>query len=166
MNIAKDHVVLLHYVLKDDQGAEIDRSEPDSPLAYLHGHGQIIQGLETALLGKTVGEHLDVSVSAEEGYGERDPRLDVSIPVSIFPENIHSQLQPGVAFSSPDPRGGEEPVYMTISAIEDGQVLASGNHPLAGQALHFSVDVAEIREATEDEMTHGHAHGPGGAHHE
>ena len=166
MNIAKDCVVLVHYVLKDNACEEIDLSEPDSPLAYLHGHGQIIGGLESALLGKAVGEHLDVRLSAEEGYGERDDRLDVAYPLSVFPENIHSQLEPGMTFSSPDPRGGEEPVYMTVSAIEDEKVLASGNHPLAGVELHFSVDVAEVRAATEEEMSHGHAHGPGGAHHE
>jgi len=164
MNIAKDCVVLMHYVLKGDGDVEIDRSEPDTPLPYLHGHGQIIQGLEVALEGKAVGDHIDVSLSPEEGYGERDPRLDVSIPLSVFPENVHDQIQPGVTFSSPDPRGGEEPIYMTVSAIEGEHVLASGNHPLAGANLHFSVDVAEVRAATEEELSHGHAHGPGGAH--
>jgi FKBP-type peptidyl-prolyl cis-trans isomerase SlyD len=138
MQIAENTVVQIHYTLKNATGDVIDSSQGQEPLAYLHGAGSIVEGLESALAGKTVGDKLDVTVEPERGYGDRRDDL-VQTP------------------------WGEQPV--TVMAVADDSVELDGNHPLAGETLNFSVEVVDVRQASEEELQHGHAHGEGGHHH-
>jgi FKBP-type peptidyl-prolyl cis-trans isomerase SlyD len=166
MHIAEDKVVTFHYTVQTPEGDVIDTTEGQEPLAYLHGHKQIVEGLEEALLGKTTGDHVDVTVPSDKGYGPRDPKLDMLIPLEAFPEEMRHEIQMGMMFEAAHPEDEEQTLVFTILGIEEDKVMATGNHPLAGQDLCFSVDVDEIRDATEEELGHGHVHGPGGHDHE
>ena len=157
--IKKNTVVSLSYCLKNAEGQELDRAEADKPLSYLHGHNQIVSGLETALEGLTPGDKKDVQLSPEEGYGEIIPDLRLKLPRSKFPEDM--QIQPGVQFEA---NLGENRHIFTVIGEEGDDVKIDGNHPLAGESLHFSVEILKVREATEEEITHGHSH-DGGHHH-
>ncbi len=160
-NEIKDgQVVELSYVLKNTKGEELDSATNDAPLAYLHGSGQIIPGLEDALLGLKVGDKKSVTIAPENAYGIFDPSLKMKIHSSHFPQE--QKIQVGMQFVA-EIKGGHVP--FVIQKIEDDHVFVDGNHPLAGETLHFDVAVVSIREATKDELSHGHAHGPGGAHH-
>ena len=160
MNIAEKSVVSMHYTLTDEAGKIIDSSSGGDPLVYLHGGGSIIPGLEEALTGKKEGEKLSVTVPPEKGYGPRDERKVQRIPKSQFPDP--ERLTPGMQFQVSSKQG---PMILTVARIEDAEVVVDGNPELAGQTLHFEVEILEVREATEDELSHGHAHGPGGHHH-
>ena len=160
MQIEKNRVVTLNYTLRDDQGTVIDSSSGRGPLAYLHGKGNIIPGLEQALDGKAAGEKLDVSVAPEQAYGMRDERLVQILPRSRLPEG--TQLGPGTQLRVEGPQGRR---LVRVMKVERDFVTVDGNHPLAGRTLHFSVEVAEVRKATHEEISHGHVHGPGGHHH-
>jgi FKBP-type peptidyl-prolyl cis-trans isomerase SlyD len=166
MQIAENKVVTFHYTVKTPEGDVVDTTEGQEPLAYLHGHNQIVDGLEEALAGKTTGDHVDVDVPFAKGYGSRDPQLDMLIPMEAFPEEMRHEIQTGMMFESGHPENQEETLVFTILGIEEGKVMATGNHPLAGQDLCFSVDIGEIREATEEELSHGHVHGPNGHDHD
>ena len=165
MKIGKDSVVALAYVLKLDDGEVADESGADAPLLYLHGHNNIVSGLETALEGKIVGAAIDVVLAPEDAYGAHDPELDLAIPLEAFPEEMRPQLQQGVVFVADHPEDEEEEVAYTVMEVQEDQILATGNHPLADETLHFHVEVVEVRAATEEELAHGHPHGPGGPHH-
>lgn len=156
MKVGSGKVVSIDYVLTNDTGQELDRSEEGKPLAYLHGKAQIIEGLEKALVGLEAGESKKVSIAPEEAYGEMDPSQRLQMPKSNFPENM--PLEPGVQFQAD--LGGQTAVLF-IESVDGDQVTVNANHPLAGQTLHFDVKVTEVREATEEEKEHGHAHGPG-----
>ncbi len=158
--IQNDTVVHLHYVLKDGDGNELDRSHEDEPLTYLHGHGNIVPGLEKALTGKAVGDALDVVVPPEEGYGLRNGKME-KVPRSAFSEG--AQLQVGMQVMGRNEQG--QPFPMWIAKIQGATVVLDPNHPLSGVTLHFSVKVDGMRAATDDEKQHGHAHGPDGHHH-
>ena len=160
MNVEKNRVVSLHYTLRDEQGTVIDSSSGRKPLTYLHGKGNIIPGLEDALAGRVAGDKLDVTVAPEKGYGPRDERLVQILPRTKFTGT--GELTPGMQVRSNGPQG---PRMMTIVRIDRDFVTVDGNHPLAGRTLHFSVEVEEVRKATHEEVSHGHAHGPGGHHH-
>jgi FKBP-type peptidyl-prolyl cis-trans isomerase SlyD len=160
VDIEKNRVVTLHYTLRDDQGAVIDTSSGRAPLSYVHGKGNIIPGLERALAGKSAGDRLDVTVAPEQGYGPRDERLVQILPRSRFEQG--AALEPGMQLRATTPRGAR---IVTVVKIERDFVTVDGNHPLAGRTLHFSVEVAEVRRATHEEVSHGHVHGPGGHHH-
>jgi FKBP-type peptidyl-prolyl cis-trans isomerase SlyD len=160
MDIAEDKVVLIHYTLKDDAGAMIDSSSGGEPLAYIHGQGNIIPGLESALEGRKAGEKLEVSVAPADGYGVHDERLIQRVPRRSFGG---ANPQPGMQFHAQSSDGQTRMV--TVTQIVGDMVTVDGNHPLAGQNLHFSVEIAEVREATEEELEHGHVHGAGGHHH-
>ena len=160
MQIEKNRVVTLHYTLRDDQGAVIDTSSGRAPLSYLHGKGNIIPGLEQALAGKSAGDRLEVTVAPEQGYGPRDERLVQILPRSRFEQG--TALQPGMQLRATTPRGAR---IVTVVKVERDFVTVDGNHPLAGRTLHFAVEVAEVRRATHEEVSHGHVHGPGGHHH-
>lgn len=160
MQIARNKVVAIHYTLRDEQGSVIDSSVERGPLAYLHGKGNIIPGLEQALAGKSAGDKLDVTVAPEQAYGVRDERLVQVIPRSRFPEG--TELAPGMQLRA---SGRQGPRVVTVMKVERDFVTVDGNHPLAGRTLHFSVEVAEVRKATHEEVSHGHVHGPGGHHH-
>lgn len=165
MQIAKGTVVAIHYKLSSPEGEHIDASQPGQPLSFMCGVGQIIVGLEEALIGKAVGDKLTVDVPPERAYGVRDADLDLSVPLDAFPADARGRLRAGMQFQAPHPKKDGEMVVFTIHGRRDKEVLVSGNHPLADKTLHFEVEVAEVRAATKEEIEHGHAHGPGGHHH-
>lgn len=160
--IADGMVVQFHYTLADPEGNVIDTSSGSEPLTYLHGADNIVTGLESQLEGKKVGDSFDAVVPAREGYGEKEGPGPQPIPKSTFPPDI--DLTPGMHFIATD-EGGQE-IMLWVMGVEDEQVFVDMNHPLAGLDLHFAVEVTEIRDATEEEVAHGHPHGPGGHHHE
>lgn len=153
MNIAADTHVTFHYQLSDQKGQVLDSSEGRDPLSYVHGHGQIVPGLENALEGKDDGEHVDVVVPADEGYGAYDDSLLVRIPTEAFPEEMREQLQPGVQFQGPHPADQNRAAVYRVAAVEEEEVVADANHILAGVDLHFSVDVVEVRPAKDEELS-------------
>tara|TARA_R110002072_G_scaffold228234_11_gene385362 strand:- start:60594 stop:61196 length:603 start_codon:yes stop_codon:yes gene_type:complete len=159
--IADGHVVTLHYRLTLDDGSIADESFGGEPLVYMHGAQNIVPGLEKQLTGKAVGDKCDVKVTPAEGYGDYDPTLDQTVPRSAFP--AEAQLAVGIAFQAQDQRG--QPITLYIRAIKDDQITVSPNHPMAGQALNFTIEILEVRDATAQEKEHGHAHGPGGHDH-
>ena len=161
MQIAQDKVVLIHYTLTDDGGKVLDSSSGGDPLAYLHGQGNIIPGLEKALEGRQAGDKLDVKVAPAEGYGERDDQLVQQVPRRAF--GGVQNVQPGMQFHAQSAQGQMRVV--TVTHVQGDMVTVDGNHPLAGEVLVFDVEVAEVRDATGEELEHGHVHGPGGHHH-
>lgn len=159
MKAANDRVVTLHYTLTDDSGAVLDSSAGHAPMNYLHGHGNIIPGLERALEGAGAGFKSRVTVPAAEGYGEKDPEAVFEAPREHFPSDM--ELAPGMLVSS----AGGHSAPLTVVAVTDSVVVLDGNHPLAGKTLHFEVEIVDVRAATREEMTHGHAHSGDGHHH-
>ncbi len=143
----------MHYTLKNDQGEVIDSSVGGDPLAYLHGHGNIIPGLESALNGKAIGDVLDVRVKPEEGYGVRNEDLLQTVDRKIF-GNV-PDLQVGMQFQA---RSQEGTTIVRIVDINGDEVTVDGNHPLAGEPLNFHVEVTGIRDANAEELAHGHVH--------
>lgn len=160
MNIANETVVSMHYTLKDDKGKVLDSSSGSDPLVYLHGASNIIPGLEEALIGKKAGDKLNVTVAPEKGYGQRDERMVQRIPKEQFPDP--DRLKVGMQFQVNSNQG---PMVLTVVGIEAKEVVVDGNPELAGQTLHFEVEITDVRKATSEELAHGHAHGPGGHHH-
>ncbi|PIK15861.1 peptidylprolyl isomerase [Halobacteriovorax sp. JY17] len=157
MKIQNDHVVEINYTLKTDGGETIDTSDTGGPLCYLHGKQNIIPGLENALTGKSLNDKVSVRVEPKEAYGEREEELIQKIDKSQFPNfdemTIGQQLQVQT-------ESGHPLIVTVIEKEEDGLTL-DGNHPLAGINLNFDVEVVSIREATKEELTHGHVHGEG-----
>ncbi len=160
MNIAHDSVVSIEYTLTDDHGAVIDSSVGGEPLEYLHGHHNIIPGLEDALLGKAVGEHFTVRIPPEEGYGLREDSMMQIVPRHLF-QGV-DEIVPGMKFHAEAAHGT---TVVTVTAVQGDDIHLDANHELAGQHLNFEVTVKAIRAATADEIAHGHAHGPDGHHH-
>ena len=161
MKIAADTVVQVEYTLRDDEGEILDQSEAGDALAYLHGHGQIVPGLEKALTGRTPGDEFETTVAPAEGYGARTDDAIVRIPRARFGPEAELEVGLGLAVRTRD----GHVLRMRVAAIEGDTVTVDGNHPLAGESLHFRVKVVSVRAATAEELAHGHAHGPGGAHH-
>lgn len=159
-SVAADKVVLIHYTLTDDSGKVLDSSSGGEPLAYIQGHGNLIPGLERELEGKTAGTKLSVKVSPEDGYGVRDPSLVQRVPLRSFGG---TKVQPGMQFQAQDSSGHARVV--TVVGVQGDMVTVDGNHALAGQTLNFDVEITEVRDATAEELEHGHVHGPGGHHH-
>lgn len=159
MQISRDTVVTMHYTLTGDDGAVIDASS-DEPLSYLHGHGNIIPGLETALEGTETGFQSRVTIEPENGYGERRDDMVIGVAREQFDPGM--DLKPGLQVMANGPQGD---VIFTIVEVGDKEVTLDGNHPLAGQRLHFDVEITDVRQATDEEMSHGHVHGAGGHHH-
>ncbi len=159
-SVAADKVVSIHYVLTSDDGSELDRSGEGEPLEYLHGHHNIVPGLEEALAGKGVGEKVAVRVPPEKGYGQRVGKPQ-QIPRSKFPKDV--DIAKGMQFFSQGPKG--EPIPVWVTKVMGQVVTIDTNHPLAGENLNFSVEIVAIREATAEELQHGHVHGPHGHHH-
>ena len=153
-------VVSIHYTLTDHDGETLDTSSGGDPLMYLHGAGNLIPGLESALVGKSVGEQLDATIRPEDAYGAVDPELVQLVPHEAF-EDI-DEIEVGMELEAEAPEG--ESRLVVVQEVTEEGVLIDGNHPLAGQVLHFDVTVADIKEATDEEIAHGHAHGPGHSH--
>ena len=160
MQIANNKVVSIHYKLTNDDGDILDSSEGQEPLAYLHGLGNIIPGLENALSGRALGDKFSVTVAPADGYGERDNEMVQSVPKSAF-QGV-DQILPGMQFQAQSPEGMQ---LVTVIDVDGDEVILDGNHPMAGITLTFDVEVTEIRDATTEELEHGHVHGPGGHHH-
>ena len=159
MSITQDQVVSIHYTLKDDAGEIIDSSPEGEPLVYLHGHGALVPGLERELAGKRVGDKLQVTVSAADGYGEYDQKLVQRVPRRTLKGLANPRV--GMRLQAHTGQGARA---LTITQIAGDMVTLDGNHPLAGKNHHFQVEVAEGRAATDAELAHGHVHGPGGHH--
>ncbi len=160
MQISANMVVSIDYTLTDDKGEVIDSSEGRGPLAYIQGIGNIIPGLENALEGKAQGDSLKVSIAPEDGYGERSDDLTQAVPKEMF--EGAEEMQVGMQFQTMTESG---PQVVTVISIDDEHVTVDGNHPLAGENLNFDVTIVDIREASAEELEHGHVHGPEGHDH-
>lgn len=161
MQIAQHSVVSMHYTLTDDAGTVIDSSANADPLTYLQGAGNIIPGLENALLGLRAGDQREVRVAPEEGYGLVIAELVQQVPVEMF-QGVE-KIEPGMTFQAQDQSGYIQRVE--VKSVDGNMVTIDANHPLAGQHLNFNVAIVEVRPATEEEIEHGHVHGPHGHHH-
>ncbi len=161
MQIADRNVASFHYTLTNDGGDVLDSSREREPLAYLHGAGNIVPGLEKAMAGRESGDTFKVDVEPQEGYGPRHEELIQTVPMKAF-QGV-PEVKPGMQFQANGPQG---PMLVTVADVNGDEVRVDGNHPLAGQTLHFDVEVTDVREATEEELTHGHVHGAGGVEHE
>lgn len=160
MQIADKTVVTIDYTLKDDNGTILDSSS-DGQFAYLHGANNIIPGLENALTGKSSGDEVNVTVIPAEGYGDRNDSMIQAVPRDMF--DSEQEIQVGMQFHAQSPEG--ETIVVTVTDVEGDDITVDGNHPLAGKNLNFGVKVVDVREATSEELDHGHVHGPGGHHH-
>ena len=160
MQVSAQKVVHIHYTLTSEEGEVIDSSEGHGPLAYIHGHGNIIPGLENALLGKMAGDKIKVTIPPEEAYGPRDENLIQTVPIDAF--HGVDEILPGMQVHTETPNGVE---LVTVIDVQDGYVSLDGNHPMSGLTLNFDVEVTDVRDATEEELDHGHVHGEGGHHH-
>src|SRR5690606_17713133 len=160
MEVQANRVVAIEYTLKGDDGQVIDTSTGREPLYYLHGHGNIVEGLEEALTGKTIGSQLEVSIPPDKGYGTRDEARVFDVPKSSLPNDMKPTK--GMVPQMNSGAGGSVPV--TIRKVKLHSVEVDANHELADQTLHFSVTIKDVRKATKAELEHGHAHGPGHSH--
>ncbi|MFK8067971.1 MAG: peptidylprolyl isomerase [Gammaproteobacteria bacterium] len=160
MKITKNAVATIDYTLKDDDGNIIDQST-DGNFAYLHNGLNIIPGLEKALLDKEAGDQVTAVINPEEGYGERDLAQIQRIPREMFPPE--ADIQVGMQFQGQSPEGQQSVV--SVTDIDGDTIVVDGNHPLAGITLNFDVTIIEVREASAEELEHGHVHGPGGHDH-
>ena len=159
LKVNDGQVVSMEYTLKVD-GEITDSSEGRAPLEFVHGAGNIIPGLEREMVGMTVGESKDVVVAAADGYGEEDEKAFMDVPREQFPEEIPVKV--GTELQVQNQAG--QPMYARIETVGEKSVRLDFNHPLAGKELHFSVKVVGVRDATDEEKEHGHAHGPGHEH--
>jgi FKBP-type peptidyl-prolyl cis-trans isomerase SlyD len=155
----KKHVLSFHYKLTDNKGETLDSSEGQNPLTILEGAEQIIPSLEKILLTLKVGEKKKVSIKAKDAYGLHDPKKIIEVPLDQMPKQ---KIKVGDQFRS-SKESAAPPVIVT--KVSDTHVTLDANHPLADMDLNFDVELTEVRDATEDELAHGHAHGPGGHHH-
>lgn len=160
MEISKDCVVQFHYTLKDDQGETLESSRDGDPMAYLHGHGNLIKGLEAAMEGKQVGNSFPVTVAPQDGYGELQQGMEQRISVKHMMGA--QRWKKGMTGWVSTDKGQRQ-----FTVIKVGKFMADVdfNHPLAGKTLVFDVEVVDVRSATSEEIAHGHAHGVGGHHH-
>lgn len=159
--ISSQKVVTLAYKLTDDTGTVLDQAPKADPFLYLHGANNIIPGLENSLEGMNIGDKKTIKVDAANAYGELNPSLKLQVNKSMFPAG--EPIQAGDEFSGS--LDGQNNVIFRIEAIEGENVYIDGNHPLAGKDLTFDVEVISVRDATKEELSHGHVHGPGGHHH-
>ncbi|UHQ24534.1 peptidylprolyl isomerase [Lysobacter sp. 5GHs7-4] len=159
MKIEKDRVVRFHYTVSEQGQEPLETSEGRDPLAILIGHGNIIPGLETAMDGREAGEKFEVDVVAADAYGVRQEGLTQRVPKKYFKD---ARLEPGMQAVLPTNFG---PRAVTIQKVGMSVVDVDLNHPMAGKDLHFAVEIVEVREASTEEIEHGHVHGDGGHHH-
>lgn len=161
MTIELNKIVSFHYQVADAASGEIiDSSEGAEPLLYLHGAQNIIPGLEKAMEGKQVGDAFEVTIEAAQAYGEYSEDRVQKVPREAF--TGVEEIEPGMAFTA---QTGEGPVNLIVIEVDETLVTVDANHPLAGKALTFNVKVESIRDASEEELQHGHAHGAGGVEH-
>ncbi len=158
MQISDNSAVSIHYTLTNSAGEKLDSSVGGEPLEYLHGAGNIIPGLEDALAGKEAGDKFKVTIDAENAYGEKQAEMIQVVPKSMFND---MPVEPGMQFQAQVSHG---PGIITVVEVNGDEVTIDGNHPLAGEDLTFDVEVMNVRQATEDEISHGHIHGEGDHH--
>ncbi|MBS1490838.1 MAG: peptidylprolyl isomerase [Bacteroidetes bacterium] len=156
MQISKHKVASIHYTLTDNSGKVLDSSEGRDPLIYIQGIGNLIPGMEEGLEGKQKGDKLNLKVSPEKGYGAKDPNMVQRVPRSAFG---NAEVKKGMQFHT------DHGQVVTVTEVGLSEVTVDANHPLAGVELNFAVEVVSVREATPEELDHGHVHGPGGHHH-
>jgi FKBP-type peptidyl-prolyl cis-trans isomerase SlyD len=157
MQIDTHKVVTLNYTLKDNDGVLIDQSN-DGSFAYLHGASNIVPGLEAVLQDKHAGDEFSVTIGPEQAYGSRDDSRMQAVPRSMFPQD--ADVEPGMQFHAQGPDGSQ--LVVTVATVADDHVVVDGNHPLAGVTLNFDISVVDVRDATQEEIDHGHVHGPDG----
>jgi len=174
--VGPDTFVTLSYVLFDERGEAVDRAPPEEPLRYIHGYAQIVPGLESAIEGMRAGEKRSVIIAPEEAFGERDDAGVFDVDKEDFPNS--GEIVAGDEFLAQSPDG--EPMTMRIVEVRPDSFIVDTNHPLAGQRVRFEVEVSEVREASEEEISEaqaeleasldhdhascGHDHGDGHAH--
>ena len=156
--VSEGKVVVFHYTLTDDDGEQIETSREGEPLPYLHGAGKIVPGLEEEMEGKSAGDTFQVEVAPDQGYGEERGPGPQEVDRSEFPEDV--DLYEGMAFTAEAEGGQELPLWITN--IDGDTIQVDQNHPLAGETLNFDVEIVDVRDATDEEIDHGHAHGLGG----
>jgi len=161
MVVAPDKVVSIHYTLTNATGKVLDSSSGGEPLAYIHGHGNLISGLEKELEGKQTGDKLNVDIAPADGYGVRDASLVQRVPMRSF--GNAKNVKPGMQFQAQSSQGQTQ--LVTVTGIQGDMVTVDANHPLAGENLHFDVEITDVRDASQEELEHGHVHGAGGHHH-
>lgn len=161
MQIEKNKVATIDYTLTNPEGQVLDTSKGGQPLSYLHGVGGIIPGLETALEGKNKGDQLTVTIPPDKAYGNRNDQLVQDVPRKMF-QGV-SDIKTGMQFRAQGPQGQQQVV--TVVDVQPETIKIDANHPLAGVTLNFDVNVVDVREATQEELSHGHVHGPGGHQH-
>lgn len=160
--IGKDKIVSIDYTLTNATGEVIDSSQGRDPLTYLHGHGGLIPGMEQGLEGKSAGDAVKLVLPPEQGYGQKDPNMVQPVPRANFAGVPN--IEKGMQFQARSPDGSGARV-VTVLDVSPETVTVDANHPLAGETLHFDVNVKDVREASPEELQHGHAHGPGGHQH-
>jgi len=156
LQIAAQKVAAFHYTLTNDAAEVLDSSRGKEPLSYLHGSSSIIKGLEDQMEGKAAGDKFTADIAPADAYGERIEALVQAVPRSAF-QGI-DEVQVGMRFQAETEQG---PITVTVTEVADDSVTVDGNHPLAGESLHFEVEVVEVRDATPEELEHGHVHGDG-----
>ena len=160
MTIKEKKVVSFHYTLTDRDGEQMETTRDKNPMTYLHGAQNIIPGLENAMAGRSVGDEFQVTLEPADAYGEKKEANIQRVSSKHF--QFPKKLKPGQIVGLQTRKG---PVQVTIIKVGRFNVDVDSNHPLAGQALTFDVEVSAVRDATEEEISHGHAHGPGGVDH-
>ncbi len=154
MNIIENSVVEMHYTLTDDQAITIDTSEGKDPLSFIYGSGMIIPGLEKELKDKTDGDKLSVVVQPEEGYGVYNDQLIGEVAKNLFQDDL--ELQVGMPVQAQNQDGSVQ--VLTVAEVKEETVVLDGNHPLAGKVLNFEIEIVSVREASAEELEHGHVH--------
>ncbi len=160
MQIADNHVVTLHYTVKTTDGTLVDSSQDQEPLSFIQGSKFMIAGLEEALYGKAIGDKFEITIEPDKAYGDRQEQLLQQVPLNMF-EGM--EVEVGMSFRATTDHGEQSVI---IVDKDDDNVTVDGNHPLAGVTLAFDVSVEDVRDATAEELEHGHVHGAGGCGHE
>ena len=158
MQVAEKKAVTIKYTLRDEEGAVLDTTDGRDPMTYLHGAGNLVPGVEEALEGKSPGDEIKVTVPPEKGYGNREDGNVRNLPLRKVSAG---KIQPGSQVQLNTSHG---PIVATVLAVKGDYATIDLNHPLAGKTLRFELEVVEVRDATEEELSHGHVHGPGGHH--
>jgi len=160
MQVATNKAVTIHYTLTNQAGDVVDSSRDGEPLAYIHGIGALVSGLESELDGKAIGDNVTVTVQPEDGYGHKTPELIQSVPKEAF--QFDGDIEVGMRFQAETDHGVE---LVEVVAVDDSTVTVDANHPLAGETLNFDVEIVAVRDATAEEVEHGHIHAEGGCQH-
>jgi len=160
MQVATNKAVTIHYTLTNEAGDVVDSSRDGDPLPYIHGVGALVPGLESELEGKSVGDNVAVTIQPEDAYGHKSDQLIQSVPKEAF--QFDGDIEVGMRFQAETDNGVE---LVEVVAVDDATVTVDANHPLAGEVLNFAVEIVDVRDATAEEIEHGHIHAEGGCQH-